>query len=164
MSLPFAFLTVNIKELSCLVNAKYEIKCFLHFPLWGGWVHEVFLKATDTNYTLISYFCHTIPLTPPLIISSLYPWNLISNAPKQQTACPSGHRSCVKIKRDFALILSGHRGTRKGGSFPKKFNTIEWAELHEIQSQVTAAGFLSSQNSRRSARDRYAAAMLPLGM
>lgn len=109
------------------------------------WLYGMFLKATERFHT-ISDFCHTVPLTQPLIIFSLYPWNLLFTAPKQQIACQSGHRSCVKIKRDFTLILSGHQsvGRERGGgvAFLRKFNTTEWAELHEIQSQLTAAGSL----------------------
>ena len=58
-----------------------------------------------------------------------------------------------KSKEIFALILSGHpsvrvgRGAACGGGrcfffffSAKKFSTTEWAERHEIQSQLTAAG------------------------
>lgn len=112
-------------------------------------VRSVSESYWDVFHT-ISDFCHTVPLTQPLIIFSLYPWNLISAAPKRRIACQSGHRSRVKIKRDFALILSGHQSVREAGgraggregAFPRKFNTTEWAELHEIQSRLTAAGFV----------------------
>ncbi len=75
-------------------------------------VKSLWKLLRHTVFHTISDFCHTIPLTQPLIIFSIYPWNVISAALKQQIACQSGRRSCVKIKRDFALILSGHQRER----------------------------------------------------
>lgn len=64
---------------------KVQLKSFGIFPSKGMVVWHVSESCRDTFYTILD-FCHIISSTQHLIILTIYPWNCISAALKQQTA------------------------------------------------------------------------------
>lgn len=142
-------LIISCNLLLWIRNKHFEI---IVLCCWNCKVLDV-LTVSKELLRHISDLCHTSPLTQPLIISSLYPWNLISVALKHDRLYGSRHTSCVKVKRDFALILSGNQGVKVF------FDKIRYNRMHEVM----ADGFMLhikvlelAQICKRSLRPRSA--------